>query len=292
MKNHTKRYFQVLLCILLFLCVLCSCGKVPEHETTNSGSNSSVIESTTNTGDYKSKFLQVYTNGNHSFSLWSYDKEKETMILLFDESKVVYSYFVFEEMNSEETVTLYNGTDKDCNWKIQVSYNNIEDVYMIYFGDEENLLLFDGEDFSGEYSYLEEKDITLKKTDIEKPLSFDVVEREDHDPQNNNYVSRANGIWHHTISRTDTQTLKILEDKTFELYYISVGEVKESVYGTYSILSDDGKYQEFLFESSDKNWTAKIWQTELKDNSDVAYDGIVYINDKNETIYYTGQKYS
>ncbi len=71
MKNHTKRYFQVLFCVLLFLSVLCSCGKAPEPETTNSGSNSSVIESTTNTGDYENKFLQVYTNGNHSFSLWS-----------------------------------------------------------------------------------------------------------------------------------------------------------------------------------------------------------------------------
>ena len=108
------------------------------------------------------------------------------------------------------------------------------------------------------------------------------------------YISRANGIWHHTISRADTITMTIYEEGIFELYYISFGEVQEKIKGIYSIISDDGQYQEFKFVNewnAQETWIAKIWQTELKDSSGVVYDGLVYIKSENETIYYTGRKW-
>lgn len=284
--------------MVLFVSILCSCGKTSEPEQQTEANKTT--KQTENTSDehkdneIESKTVRVYDNGSHSLAIWEYDKDKETMTLIFDETKAVCSYSVFEEMNTEETVTLYNGSDKDYNWRIQVSYNNIEDTYSVFLGDEENKLLYNQEDFSGEYSFKGEKKIEITKNTLDMPLSFEVVKRENREPTTTSYKSRANGNWHYTVNKTDTQTLMIYEEEIFVLHYISVGEVKETVKGTYTIISDDGKYQEFKFVNADdatQTWTAKIWQTELEDDYGVSYDGIVYINSKNETMYYTGTKW-
>lgn len=284
--------------MVLFMSILCSCGKTSEPEQqTEAKETTNQIENTSEEhkdNEIESKTVRVYGNGSHSLAIWNYDKDKETMTLIFDETKVVCSYSVFEEMNTEETVTLYNGSDKDYKWRIQVSYNNIEDTYSIFLGDEENKLLYNQEDFSGEYSFKGEKKIEITKNTLDMPLSFEVVKRENREPATTSYKSRANGNWHYTVNKTDTQTLMIYEEEIFVLHYISVGEVKETVKGTYTIISDDGKYQEFKFVNADdatQTWTAKIWQTELEDDYGVSYDGIVYINSKNETMYYTGTKW-
>lgn len=292
------KYLCVSICIVFLVSILCSCGKSSEPdnqtETNETTKQTESISKENNDNETASKTLRVYDNGSHTFAIWDYNKDQETMTLIFDESKVIYSYFVFEEMNTEETVTLFNGSDKDYNWRIQVNYNNIEDTYKIFLGDDNNKLLFANEDFSGEYSFSQEKEIILDKDILEKPLDFEVVERERSETTTETYKSRANGNWHYTVNRTDTQTLMIYEEEIFVLHYISVGEVKETIKGTYTIIFDDGKYQEFKFVNAadaTDTWTAKIWQTELKDDYGVAYDGIVYINSKNETMYYTGTKW-
>lgn len=293
-----NKYLCISICMVLFMSILCSCGKTSEPEQqTEAKETTNQIENTSEEhkdNEIESKTVRVYGNGSHSLAIWNYDKDKETMTLIFDETKVVCSYSVFEEMNTEETVTLYNGSDKDYKWRIQVSYNNIEDTYSIFLGDEENKLLYNQEDFSGEYSFKGEKKIEITKNTLDMPLSFEVVKRENREPATTSYKSRANGNWHYTVNKTDTQTLMIYEEEIFVLHYISVGEVKETVKGTYTIISDDGKYQEFKFVNADdatQTWTAKIWQTELEDDYGVSYDGIVYINSKNETMYYTGTKW-
>ncbi len=106
------------------------------------------------------------------------------------------------------------------------------------------------------------------------------------------FLSRADGIWHYPISSTDTQTLQISEDHTFSLHYISAGRVTEAVEGTYTIISDDGAYQEFLFEeygNAGAVWTAKIRQTELCDTDGTSYAVLIYINAENEAIHYWGR---
>lgn len=294
MKKSIFRCISIVLCLVLFLGVLCACSASPSGEkgaeTSGLANNTSVNDDNKNEG----KTLRVYDNGSHTFSIWDYDKSSETITLVFDGDKIVKSYYVFEEVNDDESVTLYNGSDSEYNWKIQISYNNIEDTYTLYFGDEENVLLYGGIDFSGDYSYKEELKVDVDENALESPLSFEVQKRDNSGTSTEPYKSRANGNWHYSVNKTDTQTLMIYEEEIFVLHYISVGQVKETVKGTYTIISDDGKYQEFKFVNADdatQVWTAKIWQTELKDDSGVSYDGIVYINSDNETMYYTGTKW-
>lgn len=293
MKNGFYKCISVVLCLLMLLGVLCACSASPSGEKgveTSGLSDNTTVNDDNNEG----KSLRVYDNGSHTFSIWDYDKASETITLIFDGDKIVKSYYVFEEANEDKGVTLYNGSDSEYNWKIQISYNNIEDTYTVFFGDEENVLLYDGVDFSGDYSYKEETKVAIDESVLEKPLSFEVHKRESGNSSNEHYKSRANGNWHYSVNKTDTQTLMIYEEEIFVLHYISVGQVKETVKGTYTIISDDGKYQEFKFVNADdatQVWTAKIWQTELKDDSGAAYDGIVYINSNNETMYYTGTKW-
>jgi len=298
LKKAIYRHLKIGFCLILLVSILCSCGKTSESdEQTEMNEATKQTESISIENDdnkIENKTLRVYDNGSHTLAIWDYNKDEETMTLIFDEAKVICSYSVFEEMNTEETVTLYNGSDKDYNWRIQVSYNNIEDTYSVFLGDEENKLLYNQEDFSGDYFFKEEKKIGLTKNILDMPLSFEVAKRENTEPVTTSYKSRANGNWHYTVNKTDTQTLMIYEEEIFVLNYISVGEVKETVKGTYTIISDDGKYQEFRFVNADdatQTWTAKIWQTELEDDYGVSYDGIVYINSKNETMYYTGTKW-
>ena len=293
MKNSVYKCISVVLCLLMLLGVLCACSASPSGE--KGVETSGLSDNTTvNVDNNEGKSLRVYDNGSHTFSIWDYDKTSETITLIFDGDKIVKSYYVFEEANDDKGVTLYNGSDSEYNWKIQISYNNIEDTYTVFFGDEENVLLYDGVDFSGDYSYKEEMKVAIDESVLEKPLSFEVQKRESGNSSNEPYKSRANGNWHYSVNKTDTQTLMIYEEEIFVLHYISVGQVKETVKGTYTIISDDGKYQEFKFVNADdatQVWTAKIWQTELKDDSGAAYDGIVYINSNNETMYYTGTKW-
>ena len=293
MKNSVYKCISVVLCLLMLLGVLCACSASPSGEKGVETSGLS-DDTTVNVDNNEGKSLRVYDNGSHTFSIWDYDKTSETITLIFDGDKIVKSYYVFEEANDDKGVTLYNGSDSEYNWKIQISYNNIEDTYTVFFGDEENVLLYDGVDFSGDYSYKEEMKVAIDESVLEKPLSFEVQKRESGNSSNEPYKSRANGNWHYSVNKTDTQTLMIYEEEIFVLHYISVGQVKETVKGTYTIISDDGKYQEFKFVNADdatQVWTAKIWQTELKDDSGAAYDGIVYINSNNETMYYTGTKW-
>ena len=293
MKNSVYKCISVVLCLLMLLGVLCACSASPSGE--KGVETSGLSDNTTvNVDNNEGKSLRVYDNGSHTFSIWDYDKTSETITLIFDGDKIVKSYYVFEEANDDKGVTLYNGSDSEYNWKIQISYNNIEDTYTVFFGDEENVLLYDGVDFSGDYSYKEEMKVAIDESVLEKPLSFEVQKRESGNSSNEPYKSRANGNWHYSVNKTDTQTLMIYEEEIFVLHYISVGQVKETVKGTYTIISDDGKYQEFKFVNADdatQVWTAKIWQTELKDDLGAAYDGIVYINSNNETMYYTGTKW-
>ena len=293
MKNSVYKCISVVLCLLMLLGVLCACSASPSGE--KGVETSGLSDNTTvNVDNNEGKSLRVYDNGSHTFSIWDYDKTSETITLIFDGDKIVKSYYVFEEANDDKGVTLYNGSDSEYNWKIQISYNNIEDTYTVFFGDEENVLLYDGVDFSGDYSYKEETKVAIDESVLEKPLSFEVQKRESGNSSNEPYKSRANGNWHYSVNKTDTQTLMIYEEEIFVLHYISVGQVKETVKGTYTIISDDGKYQEFKFVNADdatQVWTAKIWQTELKDDLGAAYDGIVYINSNNETMYYTGTKW-
>lgn len=294
MKKSILSCVSIVLCLFLLFGVLCSCSSSPSGDKGKEVNTQTDNTSVSNEDKSNGKSLKVYENGSHSFSIWDYDKNSETMVLIFDGHKVVKSYYVFEETNDEETVTLYNGSDSDYNWKIQVSYNNIDDTYTIFLGDDESVLLFDDTDFSGQYSFKEETIIAIDETMLESPLSFEVQKRNDSGTSTEPYKSRANGNWHYSVNKTDTQTLMIYEEEIFVLNYISVGQVKETIKGTYTIISDDGKYQEFRFVNADdatQVWTAKIWQTELKDNSGVAYDGIVYINSDNETMYYTGTKW-
>ena len=293
MKKSVYKCISVVLCLLMLLGVLCACSASSSGE--KGVETSGLSDNTTvNVDNNEGKSLRVYDNGSHTFSIWDYDKTSETITLIFDGDKIVKSYYVFEEANDDKGVTLYNGSDSEYNWKIQISYNNIEDTYTVFFGDEENVLLYDGVDFSGDYSYKEEMKVAIDESVLEKPLSFEVQKRESGNSSNEPYKSRANGNWHYSVNKTDTQTLMIYEEEIFVLHYISVGQVKETVKGTYTIISDDGKYQEFKFVNADdatQVWTAKIWQTELKDDSGAAYDGIVYINSNNETMYYTGTKW-
>lgn len=293
MKNSVYKCISVVLCLLMLLGVLCACSASSSGE--KGVETSGLSDNTTvNVDNNEGKSLRVYDNGSHTFSIWDYDKTSETITLIFDGDKIVKSYYVFEEANDDKGVTLYNGSDSEYNWKIQISYNNIEDTYTVFFGDEENVLLYDGVDFSGDYSYKEEMKVAIDESVLEKPLSFEVQKRESGNSSNEPYKSRANGNWHYSVNKTDTQTLMIYEEEIFVLHYISVGQVKETVKGTYTIISDDGKYQEFKFVNADdatQVWTAKIWQTELKDDLGAAYDGIVYINSNNETMYYTGTKW-
>ena len=293
MKNSVYKCISVVLCLLMLLGVLCACSASPSGEKGVETSGLS-DDTTVNVDNNEGKSIRVYDNGSHTFSIWDYDKTSETITLIFDGDKIVKSYYVFEEANDDKGVTLYNGSDSEYNWKIQISYNNIEDTYTVFFGDEENVLLYDGVDFSGDYSYKEETKVAIDESVLEKPLSFEVQKRESGNSSNEPYKSRANGNWHYSVNKTDTQTLMIYEEEIFVLHYISVGQVKETVKGTYTIISDDGKYQEFKFVNADdatQVWTAKIWQTELKDDLGAAYDGIVYINSNNETMYYTGTKW-
>ena len=293
MKKSVYKCISVVLCLLMLLGVLCACSASSSGE--KGVETSGLSDNTTvNVDNNEGKSLRVYDNGSHTFSIWDYDKTSETITLIFDGDKIVKSYYVFEEANDDKGVTLYNGSDSEYNWKIQISYNNIEDTYTVFFGDEENVLLYDGVDFSGDYSYKEEMKVAIDESVLEKPLSFEVQKRESGNSSNEPYKSRANGNWHYSVNKTDTQTLMIYEEEIFVLHYISVGQVKETVKGTYTIISDDGKYQEFKFVNADdatQVWTAKIWQTELKDDSGAAYDGIVYINSNKETMYYTGTKW-
>lgn len=294
MKKSIFRCISIVLCLFMLLGVLCACSASPSSE--KGEETSGIPDNTAFNDDNKSegKSLRVYENGSHTLSIWDYDKSSETITLIFDGDKIVKSYYVFEEVNDDKSVTLYNGSDSEYNWKIQISYNSIEDAYTVYFGDEENILLYDGIDFSGDYSYKEEMKVAADESALENPLSFEVQKRESSSTSTEPYKSRANGNWHHSVNKTDTQTLMIYEEEIFVLHYISVGQVKETIKGTYTIISDDGKYQEFKFVNADdatQVWTAKIWQTELKDDSGVAYDGIVYINSSNETTYYTGTKW-
>lgn len=293
MKKDLCKYLSMILCLFFLLGVMCSCASSNEKhhgEADASTENFSAQED----GKRESKSLKVYENGTHTFSIWDSNKNNETMTFVFDGDKVIKSYYVFEETNDENTVTLYNGSDADYKWKIQISYNNVEDTYSVLLGDDENVLLFADTDFSGCYSFKEEKMVVLDTSKLDNPLSFEVQKRKNSNSITDSYKSRANGNWHHSVNKTDTQTLMIYAEEIFVLNYISVGQVKETVKGTYTIISDDGKYQEFLFVNADdatQKWTAKIWQTELKDESGVAYDGIVYINSSNETMYYTGTKW-
>lgn len=125
------KHLKIVICLILLVSILCSCGKSSEPdnqtETNETTKQTESISEENNDNETERKNLRVYDNGSHTLAIWNYDKDQETMTLIFDESKVIYSYFVFEEMNTEETVTLFNGSDKDYNWRIQVNYNNIED---------------------------------------------------------------------------------------------------------------------------------------------------------------------
>ncbi len=289
MKKFAEK-FMIFLCVFTFIITFSSCKQTSQSQSASKISDESVGKSE---DLIVSKTLQVYSNGVHTFSLWEYNKENETMILIFDENKVIHSHYVFEEFNTDESITYFNGSDKDYNWRIQVKYDNIDDKYEFFFGDDENKLLYDNDDFSGEYSFFKEKNVSLEKALLESPLDFEVIKRTEN-IISNNFKSRANGIWHCTISKIDMQTLKIHDNGLFELYYLSAGEIKEVIEGTYIIVSDDGKYQEFKFinaDDIDDTWVAKIFQTDLKDDYGAVYNGIVYINSNNETVYYTGTKW-
>lgn len=107
-------------------------------------------------------------------------------------------------------------------------------------------------------------------------------------------ISRANGSWSHSVNAAESQNLIIRSDGTFIMTYNSYGEIKEMITGSYEIISDDGKYQQFCFYSSNAKytWSAKIFQTNLTDEYGTQYDGIEYISESGEILYYTGVKYA
>ena len=290
------KYLSTFLCLLMLAGLLCSCGKESEPIFQSESEKDVIEESETNSeGKAESKLLKVYDNGVHTFAVWDYDKESEIMTVVFDETKIVYSYYTFEDMSWSESTYMYGGSsDKEFGCMMQFEYNHVDDSYSILLGDDDSILLYGGEDFSGEYTFNQEKEITIDQATLSSPLKYEAVEREQSRPDSEMIESRANGVWTHTVSITDAITLKLYADDRFELLSISAGEVKEIITGTYSIVSDDGTYQEFEFinssDSADK-WTAKIWQTDLTDDYDVSYTGIVYINAEGETLYFTGQKW-
>ena len=99
------KYLCVSICIVLLVSILCSCGKSSEPdnqtETNETTKQTESISKENNDNETASKTLRVYDNGSHTFAIWDYNKDQETMTLIFDESKVIYSYFVFEEMNAQ-----------------------------------------------------------------------------------------------------------------------------------------------------------------------------------------------
>ena len=200
-------FLMILIFIISTLFSFSSCEQPQEEQSISTNYE----DSNNANNSFENKTLRVYKNDAHTFALWDYDKEKQTMILLFDENKVIISHYVFEEMNSNETITFFNGSDKDYNWRIQLSYDNIEGTYTLFFGDDDNKLIYGNEDYSGEYYFLEEKEISINKELLKNPLDFEVVEREKEEANSNKFESRANGIWHYTISKIDNDNIGIVK---------------------------------------------------------------------------------
>ena len=74
----------------------------------------------------------------------------------------------------------------------------------------------------------------------ERPLPVET------EPVPETFSCRACGKWVHVPNMLESMNLLIYEDGTFLVAYNYMGEVREKITGTYTILSDDGKYQEFL----------------------------------------------